>query len=408
MSLFTKPINEIAIDDVEVFCKQDVGEGVRLEYKNDFSGKNANRQIAKEIAAFANTYGGLLLIGVDEEDRKPKLPILGIDFSDGLEEKIVSIALKGINPPVFPEIQICKLKGNPKKVVIVIRVQESDETPHRVEQDTKVYIRVASQSEPQLARFEEIEWLINRREKAIANRERLLRRAYQRFAEKYKENKPGVKLACRGMSIIPLFPHGELTKYSNLPTISSDTAVRFPSGEFPENLHNGVSIQESIVFSSAEKWNGFPWIIHTEINSFGLVFRKESICETSANGEYVIEAPRTLEMVYVFLSFANKFYQEIGFFGGALFRLFFENIKGRDMILYVDPGTRRFKNEFDGAVNIDRKVSTAHLSEHFDEIVLDLYKEFLWSFGAKSFALHEDILKEHIDKTKWRLGLRGK
>lgn len=384
MSLFTKPINEITIDDVETFCKQGIGEGVRLEYKKDFSGKNANRQIAKEVASFANTYGGLLLIGVDEDDRKPKTPLSGIDFTEGLEEKIVSIALKGINPPVFPEIQVCELKKNPEKAIIVIRVQESDETPHRIEQDTKIYIRAASQSEPALARFEEIEWLINRREKAIANRERLLRRAYQRFAEKYKENKPGVKLACRGMSIIPLYPHGELTRYLELPNRVVTTAVRCPAGEFPENVYNGVALQESIIFSSSMPWNDSMEIKHTEINSFGLIFHKESVFETSVSGEQVIEDPRTLEMIYKTLLFAKKFYKETGFGGIAYVRLFFKGIKGRALTLpnLFPSGKKKYKNEFDDEINIERKVSVSKLLEDFEGVVLDLYREFLWSFGA--------------------------
>ncbi len=84
MSLFTKPINEIVIDDVISFCEQGTEEGVRLDYKRDFSGSNENRQIAKVISAFANTYGGILLLGVDEKDRKPILPISGINYFDGL------------------------------------------------------------------------------------------------------------------------------------------------------------------------------------------------------------------------------------------------------------------------------------------------------------------------------------
>jgi predicted HTH transcriptional regulator len=89
--------------------------------------------------------------------------------------------LKNIYPPVFPETKICRFGNNHEKAVVVIRVQESDETPHTVERTTGIYVRVESQNEPQRARYEEIEWLINRREKAVENRERLLRRAEERF-----------------------------------------------------------------------------------------------------------------------------------------------------------------------------------------------------------------------------------
>src|SRR5208283_703610 len=224
MSLYTKAINDIAIEDVISFCTQSNEEGIRLEYKKDFSSRDANRQIAKEIASFANTYGGILLIGIEEIDRKPMLPVVGIPNQEGLDEKVNSIALKAINPPVFPEIKICTVNEDSQNVVIVVRVHESNETPHRIEQDTKVYIRVASQNEPVLAPFEEIEWLINRREKAVANRKRLLKRAQIRFSNKYQQPKnPDTKVLTtlqppeeyvlpptREISVIPLYPDRHL------------------------------------------------------------------------------------------------------------------------------------------------------------------------------------------------------
>jgi predicted HTH transcriptional regulator len=181
MSIFVKPINEIEFEDVRAFCDEQIEENRRLEYKRAFSSKDEKKQIAKEISAFANTHGGIILVGVGEKDRKPKLPIDGIDNVRGLNEKVTSIAFKNIYPPIFPEIQVCKFGDNLEKVVVVIIVQESDETPHTVENTTGIYVRVDSQNEPQRAPFEEIEWLMNRRKKAVENRERLLRRAEERF-----------------------------------------------------------------------------------------------------------------------------------------------------------------------------------------------------------------------------------
>ena len=181
MSIFLKPINEIEFKDVEAFCNEQVEENHRVEYKKTFSSKDEKKQIAKEISSFANTRGGIILVGIGEKDRKPKLPIEGIDYVEGFNEKVTSIALKNIYPPVFPETKVCKFGYNLEKAVVVIRVQESDETPHTVERTTGIYVRVDSQNEPQRARYEEIEWLMNRRKKAVENRERLLMRAEERF-----------------------------------------------------------------------------------------------------------------------------------------------------------------------------------------------------------------------------------
>jgi len=207
MNIFVNPINEIEFKDVKAFCDEQIEENDRVEYKKAFSNKDEKKQIAKEISSFANTHGGIILVGVGEKDRKPKLPIEGIDYVEGFNEKVTSIALKNIYPPVFPETKVCKFGNKLEKAVVVIRVQESDETPHTVERTTGIYVRVDSQNEPQRARYEEIEWLMNRRKKAVENRERLLMRAEERFNNQpTRENFE----AFQCVSIIPVSPHAPL------------------------------------------------------------------------------------------------------------------------------------------------------------------------------------------------------
>jgi predicted HTH transcriptional regulator len=150
MSIFVKPVNEIEFEDVKAFCEEQIEENSRLEYKRDFSSKDEKKQIAKEISAFANTHGGIILVGVGEKDRKPNLPIDGRDNVRGLKEKVTSIALKNIYPPVFPEIQVCEFGDTLEKAVVVIRVQESDETPHTVERTTGIYVRVGGEQKNDL------------------------------------------------------------------------------------------------------------------------------------------------------------------------------------------------------------------------------------------------------------------
>ena len=69
---------------MKAFCDELIEENSRLEYKKAFSSKDEKKQIAKEISAFVNTHGGIILVDVDEKDRKPKLPIDGIDYAKGL------------------------------------------------------------------------------------------------------------------------------------------------------------------------------------------------------------------------------------------------------------------------------------------------------------------------------------
>jgi transcription antitermination factor NusG len=376
MSIFVKPINEIEFEDVKAFCAEQIEENSRLEYKKDFSRKNEKKQIAKEISAFANTHGGIILVGVDEKDRIPILPIDGIDYIEGLNEKVTSIALKSIYPPVFPETKVCKfMRNNLKKAVVVIRVQESDETPHTVENTTGIYVRVDSQDEPQRAPFEEIEWLINRRKKAVENRERLLRRAEERF-----NNQPTKKnfKAFQCVSVIPVFPHAPLVALENLRDIADKSKVH--TGDFPpagpyETAH------ESIVYETHYS----EFLNYTEINQYCLIFSKQSLwMNDNEKKVYLFETSKLVKDV---LKYSLKFYKKVGYFGLILISLSLDGIKGGVLTTSNRPP---FSDRTSGTpviddfISLERKITVNELSERFDEIVKDLFNEFLWSFGVNN------------------------
>ena len=70
--LFTKPKDEITFSDVEDFCRE-WPEGVRVEYKREIA------HIPKIVSSFANTQGGVFIIGAEtDEQNKVKSPIQGI------------------------------------------------------------------------------------------------------------------------------------------------------------------------------------------------------------------------------------------------------------------------------------------------------------------------------------------
>ena len=86
--LFTKEIEKITYQDVLDFCNQQYRENIHLDYKQDIDGG-----LAKTIAAMANTWGGLIVIGVEDEDSKPKLPLKGIGYKEHLREQVNNIIL---------------------------------------------------------------------------------------------------------------------------------------------------------------------------------------------------------------------------------------------------------------------------------------------------------------------------
>ncbi|MFM2134181.1 MAG: hypothetical protein RL156_1462 [Bacteroidota bacterium] len=119
------------------------GEGLRVEFKRKFS---SHVKFAKEISAFANTKGGVLLVGVDDNGR-----IVGVDSEKEQIELVISAAEFYLEPPVHCRVECVEVDW---KEVVVIYVDESETKPHMLkedpdqplERDRRAYIRNADQS----------------------------------------------------------------------------------------------------------------------------------------------------------------------------------------------------------------------------------------------------------------------
>jgi hypothetical protein len=393
--LFIKPIDQITFEDIENFCKEGLEESSRLEYKKDFSSKDANFQIAKEIASFANTYGGLLLIGINELDRKPKLPLEGIKYEEGLNERINSIALSNIYPPVFPEVKVCQFQDQ-EKAVIVIRVSQSDETPHLLNKRTKIYVKVDSQSEPIEPPWEQIEWLINKRQKAIENKERLINRSRERF-----------KFLCEGKPVtsfgeifaLPIFPSTRLVDFSNLKTVAKNSSYSGFNYSFPPYLSQPRIQPESLIYSEM-----FPLsakVDYLEVNQFGLIYYKKNLWEElDTRYKNKIGISSVLQMIFHFLSYVKSFYKNINYWGVLQITFKLEGILGKSLFYESNPNSIEYfaniSKLYDNELTINRKLLAGELIESLDNYIADIHSEFLLSCGADEIAQKKDQILDQI------------
>lgn len=110
-------------------------EGKTIEFKRDLS---SIKPILKTLVAFANTAGGTLLIGKDNDGR-----IIGINDVFSAEEKLSNVIADSIDPPLMPEIETASFEG---KTIIVIRVAHWRGPFYLKAQgpDDGVYIRLGS------------------------------------------------------------------------------------------------------------------------------------------------------------------------------------------------------------------------------------------------------------------------
>lgn len=109
-----------------------VSEGPTLEFKRDSYGNSdeSKREFLKDLSALANSFGGHLVIGVDETDGAAGAiaPIAG--DSDAEVLRLENIARDGIQPRIVSvRVRAVPVNGG---FVIVIRVPKSLHGPHRV------------------------------------------------------------------------------------------------------------------------------------------------------------------------------------------------------------------------------------------------------------------------------------
>jgi predicted HTH transcriptional regulator len=114
------------------------GEGFDLEFKRRVS---APEKIARTLIAFANTKGGHMLFGVDDDGS-----IVGVESEKSEIDLIREAGTLHCEPPIEPEIDIVPFNG---KDVIVAFVGESGDKPHRFtsgngrsDEGNRVFIRV--------------------------------------------------------------------------------------------------------------------------------------------------------------------------------------------------------------------------------------------------------------------------
>ena len=150
-SPFDKAIQNLQPPDLTIL--RNVHEGWYVEYKRQMVNAGA---LAKALSAFANTYGGWLFLGVQEQSggnavaaEFPGIP--EEEVADALQ-RLRHSAADNLNPTPFFEPKVlrgpCTESGLDKgRAIIAVEIPESHTAPH-VHKDGRIYRRVADGSEP--------------------------------------------------------------------------------------------------------------------------------------------------------------------------------------------------------------------------------------------------------------------
>ena len=142
------------------------GEGARVEFK-----QGCSSSLASEMVAFANTRGGKIYIGIDDNGK-----LVGINITNDLKSQIQNVA-RACDPPINIRLQTW-----PAQRVLCIAIAESKQKPHRC--SGGFYIRQGANS--QKLRRDEIKSLMTTQGLIAFEKEACKKFIYEKHLDKKK------------------------------------------------------------------------------------------------------------------------------------------------------------------------------------------------------------------------------
>lgn len=113
-SLFASSAADVSLDRVRQLLAQDLPESLTLEYKEAFTSN-----ITRTVAAMANTYGGIILVGVADQASADRI----VGVTAATVTQIINACHDAIEPPWEPEVIPVPVGAAPvDRYVLVVRI----------------------------------------------------------------------------------------------------------------------------------------------------------------------------------------------------------------------------------------------------------------------------------------------
>ena len=411
--MFTKSAADITFSDIEEFCRE-FGEGVRVEYKQEI------QHVPKIVSSFANTLGGIFIIGVQANDEnKVIFPIQGIPMRGGIREQILQSALTGIYPAVIPEVEICPVPGS-DNVVVIVRVNENVQAPHAIQNSTRVYIRTGSITQPyELAEIEQIEYMLKRREDSQQVTRQILDRTEERIESLFETNEPNLTAIAR-----PVFPYRPLISLEEIGNFATEEGVGYDSfstlggGFIPAKGKRVAGGSIAVTGRNRALYN------YWEFNEYGIVYHRRALQKVTskfADGdeEEHLQFQEFALTIGKLIQRAKSFYKKCGYLGNIeiaaqLRRVFDEKLRFYELYndyshqggsghIDVDYIGQQQSSDSEVLASAQRLPRNLAEKEIFIDVVDMLAGQLLWAFNIgdpmRNTATKRRQLIERILKT---------
>lgn len=314
------PIIDLADLDIARLSKLEADETPEdrsLEYKRQVP---SGKELAKDVSAFANGDGGLILLGVDEVDGKPR--VVGIEPA-GATEMVDNVVVDALSPRANVLTKLIPLEGS-DRVVLAVWIAESDMKPHMVSAygDRRYYIRRNTTNHPMDQT--EVEEAYRQRTR-MANEAEAFAKVIinSRFATRYRER------AWASLISVPRFLKDDMvpvsTEMQNWLATQRQTFYSLLTG-FPEVGPRGFNVYRED--------EDAPQTHYTTIGREGYV---EASVMMDPHGRNSLASRGLAEVTLQFLNFCGHVYDRVSYNG--IVRLFLGVDQVGKLFLAVNPAT---------------------------------------------------------------------
>src|ERR1035438_2226270 len=101
LSIYSTPISSFTTADVQELLDDQAVENARLEFKREVPGKD---ETLKKLSSFANTFGGVLVIGAEAGSDGRIVGLPGVAPKPGYKQTVIQWCTTGSSPPLTVEV----------------------------------------------------------------------------------------------------------------------------------------------------------------------------------------------------------------------------------------------------------------------------------------------------------------
>ena len=164
IEILAKPLGQITVQDFESLVESGVPESEQIEFKEALSardgaadtwtegrnriGDRAKNSLLREVTAFANAYGGALVLGIRESNSSPPAAeaLVSVPRCVDLAERLKLIFRDRVEPQL-PSLEVIGVPLEDESGVVLLRVRQSRLAPHRISKTNVCPVRRADRCE---------------------------------------------------------------------------------------------------------------------------------------------------------------------------------------------------------------------------------------------------------------------